>query len=161
MNETKELQVYSSVEDLSAVADAVVVGTVQGVMAREVDYGIARPDELNAGGIPTVFYSVAVTETLRGDTRSIIIVGAPDPADTSIEGATALLSGQQVLLFLRMRTRENAPGIKSYETFFAPVSLVNGVFDVLDGGLETEPRMADAFEETRYRLTEIRAKVRR
>ena len=161
MNETKELQVYSSVEDLSAVADAVVVGTVQGVMAREVDYGIANTDELNAGGIPTVFYSVAVTETLRGDTRSIIIVGAPDPDDTSIEGATALLSGQQVLLFLRMRTRENAPGIKSYETFFAPVSLINGVFDVLDGGLEAEPRMANAFEETRYRLTEIRARVRR
>ena len=160
MNEIRGLQVYSTVEELSGASDAVVVGTVQGVMAREVDYGIATGDD-GAGGVPTVFYGVAVTETLRGDTRSIIIVGAPDPDDSSIDGATALRSGQQVLLFLRMKTRENAPGIKSNETFFAPVSLSNGVFDVVDSGLVAEPRMHDAFEEASYRLTEIRARVRR
>ena len=161
MNETKELQVFTSVEELAAVSDAVVVGTVQGVMAREVDYGIAKSDDQTAMGVPTIFYGVAVTETLRGDIRSIIIVGAPDPDDSSLDGATALVSGQQVLLFLKMQTRENAPGVKSYETFFAPVSLSNGVFDVIDGGLVAEPRLADAFEEASYRLTEIRARVRR
>ena len=154
------MQVYSSVEELTAASDIVVVGTVQGVVSREIDYGTANAYEQSGNGVPIVFSGVAVTETLRGDARSIIIVGAPDADDSSIEGATALLSGQQLLLFLRQRTREVAPGIKSYETFFAPVSLCNGVFDVVDEGLVAQPRMPDAFEEAQYRLTEVRAKMR-
>ncbi len=148
-------------EELAAASDLVVVGTVQGVVAREVDYGTSGAGQQSGAGIPTVFYGVAVTETLRGETRSIVIVGAPDADDSAIEGATALMSGQQLLLFLKQHTREVAPGIKSYEVFFAPVSLSNGVFDVLEDGLVAHPRMPDAFEEASYRLTEVRAKVRR
>ena len=68
---------------------------------------------------------------------------------------------RRLLLFLKQHTREVAPGIKSYEVFFAPVGLNNGVFDVLEDGLVAHPRMPDAFEEASYRLTEIRAKIRR
>ena len=161
MSETANIQVYSTVEELAAASDLVVVGTVQGVVAREVDYGSAGTLERSAEGVPTVFYGVAVTETLRGETRSIVIVGAPDADDTSIEGATALVSGQQLLLFLKQHTREVAPGVKSYEVFFAPVGLSNGVFDVIESGLVAEPRMHEAFEAESYRLTEVRAKVRR
>ena len=161
MSETIETQVHSSVEALAAASDLVVVGTVQGAVSREVDYGTSNTAQQSGAGVPMVFYGVAVTETLRGDTRSIIIVGAPDVNDTAIEGATALLSGQQLLLFLKQRVREVAPGVKSYDVFFAPVSLGNGVFDVMDNGLAAEPRMPESFEETSYRLTEVRAKTRR
>ena len=154
------MRVYSSVEELAVASDLVAVGTVQGVVAREVDYGAANTEQSGAG-VPIVFYGVAVTETLRGETRSIVIVGAPDADGASIEGATALLSGQQLLLFLKQRTREVAPGVKSYEVFFEPVGLSNGVFDVLEDGLVAHPRMQGAFEEASYRLTEVRTKVRR
>ena len=155
------IRVYSSVEELAAASDLVAVGTVQGVVAREVDYGAASAPGQSGEGVPIVFYGVAVTETLRGETRSIVIVGAPDADGGSIEGATALLSGQQLLLFLKQRTKEVAPGVKSYEVFFEPVGLSNGVFDVIESGLVAEPRMPEAFEAESYRLTEIRGKVRR
>ncbi len=161
MSETTNIQAYSTIEELAAASDLVVVGTVQGVVAREVDYGPANGYGQSGAGVPMVFYGVAVTETLRGETRSIVIVGAPDADDTSIGEAASLLSGQQLLLFLKQHTREVAPGIKSYEVFFAPVGLSNGVFDVIDSGLVAEPRMHTAFEAESYRLTEVRARVRR
>ena len=39
------MEVYSSIEELSAASDLVILGTVEGGAAREVDYGTADPDE--------------------------------------------------------------------------------------------------------------------
>ena len=39
-----DMPVYSSIEQLSGASDLVVLGTVEGVVAREVDYGTANPD---------------------------------------------------------------------------------------------------------------------
>ena len=161
VNDTADMQTYSSIEELAAASDLVVAGAVQGIVAREVDYGAAIVNEQGGRAAPIVFYGVAVTETLRGDTRSIIIVGAPDPDDTSIDRAMALASGQQILLFLKMKTEEDAPEIKSYQTFFVPLGLSNGVFDLLEAGLVAEPRLPDTFDAAQYRMSEVRAKVRR
>ena len=161
MSETTNIQAYSTIEELAAASDLVVVGTVQGVLSREMDYGSGSAYGQSGAGVPMVFYGVAVTETLRGESRSVAIVGAPDADVSFIEGTTSLVSGQQLLLFLKQHTRETAPGVKSYEVFFAPVGLSNGVFDVIESGLVAEPRMHAAFEAESYRLTEVRARVRR
>ena len=154
-----DMPVYSSIEELSAASDLVVLGTVEGVVAREVDYGTADPDERHGKGIPVVFYEVTVDETLRGEAGSTIIVGAPDVDQVSMgESATALRSGQQVLLFLEEQTAEDAPGITAYDQYYVTVSLDNGVFDRL-GDDSVRPRMAGVFEAARYSLEEVRGKV--
>ena len=150
-----DMEVYSSIEELSAASDLVILGTVEGVAAREVDYGTADPDERQGQGIPTVFYEVAVTETLRGKAEATVIVSAPDVDQVSMgEEATALRSGQQVLLFLREQTTEDAPGITAYDHFYVTVSLDNGVFDRLDGDLVV-PRIPELFEVAEYSLDEV------
>ena len=128
-------------------------------MAREVDYGTADPDERHGKGIPTVFYEVAVTETLRGEAGGTIILGAPDVDQVSMSGeATALRSGQQVLLFLKEQASEDAPSITTYDHFYVTVSLDNGVFDRL-GDDSVQPRMAEVFQVADYSLDEVREKV--
>ncbi len=149
------MEVYSSIEELSAASDLVILGTVEGVAAREVDYGTADPDEREGQGFPPVFYEVGVTETLRGKAEATVIVSAPDVDQVSMgEEATAVRSGQQVLLFLREQTTEDAPGITAYDHFYVTVSLDNGVFDCLDGDLVV-PRIPELFEVAEYSLDEV------
>lgn len=158
-SEAVDMAVYSSIEQLSDASDLVVLGTVKGVVAREVDYGTADPDESQGQGIPTVFYEVEVTETLRGDAGGTVILGAPDVDQVTMsETVTALRGGEQVLLFLEEQTTEDAPGITTYDHFYVSVSLDNGVFDRLDGDLVV-PRMTEVFGEVDYSLAEIRGKV--
>ena len=150
-----DMPVYSSIEELSAASDLVILGTVEGVVAREVDYGTASTEERHGQGIPTVFYEVAITETLLGEAGGTIILGGSDVDQVSMgEEATALRSGHQVLLFLLEQTTEDAPGIMAYEHFYVTVSLDNGVFDRMDGDL-VAPRMPELFEEAEYSLTEV------
>ena len=141
-----DMPVYSSLEELAAASDVQVVGTVKGVVAREVDYGTANPTEqVEEAGIPTVFYEIVVRETVKGTTDESLIVAAPDAAKLSFSSEmTPLRPGERVLLFLREQTREDAPGIDTYDFFYAPVSLDNGVFDVLPGDI-VRPRMPEAF----------------
>ena len=154
-----DMEVYSSIEELSAASDLVILGTVEGVAAREVDYGTADPDEREGRGIPTVFYEVAVTETLRGKAEATVIVSAPDVDQVSMgEEATAVRSGQQVLLFLREQTTEDAPGITAYDHFYVTVSLDNGVFDRSGGDLVV-PRMPELFNDATFDLAGVRRAV--
>ena len=59
------MPVYSSIEQLSAASDLVVLGTVKGIVAREVYYGSEGPGEGQEQGQPIVFYEIEVNETLR------------------------------------------------------------------------------------------------
>ena len=153
--------IYSSIEELSAASDLVVLGVVEGVVGREIDYGTAEPDERHGQGVPIVFYEVKVTETLRGEAGGTIILGGPDVDQVSMgEEATALRSGQQVLLFLKEETTEDAPGITTYDRFYVTVSLDNGVFDRVDDD-SVQPRMPEVFEVARYSLEEVRGRVQR
>ena len=156
-----DMAFYSSIEQLSAASDLVVLGTAGEVVAREIDYGTSDPDERQGQGIPTVFYRAAVTETLRGQAGATVIVAAPDVEEVSMGGqATALRSGQQVLLFLKEQTANDAPGITAYDHFYVTVNLDNGVFDRV-GDDSVQPRMSEAFEAVRFSLEEVRGKVQR
>ncbi|MBA3551999.1 MAG: hypothetical protein H0W27_03890 [Actinobacteria bacterium] len=160
--------VYASFEALAAASDAVVVGTVGGVTAREVDYGTDNPAEQGWNGIPVAFYEVDVTEVLVGQAQPTIIVGGPDGEQLVSDSATPMRAGERVLLFLREQTTEDAPGISSYDFFYTPISLDNGVFDLL-AGEAVQPRMPEVFAETAagaevgdaptFKLSEIRARV--
>ena len=156
LSETADMTVYSSIEQLSAASDLVIVGTVKEVVAREVDYGSEGIWEGQGQGLLVVFYEVEVNETLRGKAGTTVIMAAPDVDEISMGGqATALRSGQQVLLFL---VRGDALGITAYDNYYVTVSLDNGVFDRLNGDLVT-PRMVGTLEEAEYRLSEVRGKV--
>ena len=153
-----DMPVYSSIRELLSASDLVVVGTVKGVAAREVDYGTTAPDERDGQvGVPTVLYEVAATEKLHGtEARVSIIVGAPDVDEIlTEEDSSDLQLGQRVLLFLKRQTSEDAPGIAAYGEFYVTVSLKHGVFDVV-GDDWVEPRMSRVFGETRYSLQQIR-----
>jgi hypothetical protein len=160
--------VYSSFEELAAASDAVVVGTVSGVAAREVDYGTDNPTERDGPGIPVAFYEVNVTEVLLGQTQAKVIVGGPDGEQIVSESVTPFRAGETVMLFLREQTHEDAPGISSYDFFYTPISLDNGVFDLLSGD-RVRPRMPEAFTESAtdvgavgapvFTLNEVRARV--
>ena len=53
---------------LSDASDAVVIGTVKGVVGSEIDYGTSNPSEIFGTGCWVLFYEVEVTKTLRGET---------------------------------------------------------------------------------------------
>ena len=104
-----DMPVYSSIEQLSAASDLVVLGTVKGIVAREVYYGSEGPGEGQEQGQPIVFYEIEVNETLRGKAGATVVMAAPDVNEISTGGeASAWRSGEQVLLFL---VEEDAPGI--------------------------------------------------
>ncbi len=142
---TPDMPVYSSIEELSAESDLAVVGKIKRVSAREVDYGTSDLDErTDRIGIPTVFYEVEVVETILGrEPGDTIVVGTPDMDAISIRESTALQPGQQVVLFLKRRTRVDAPGITSYDEFYVTVSMDNGVFDVPTGVVGPVGRVND------------------
>ncbi len=128
------LNSYESIEALAVASDLAVPGTVNGIVAREIDRGTRDPVEIaEGGGVPAVFYEVAVTETLQGDSADTIIVAGTDPGKTRMSlQETPLRRGQQVLLFLEELTSETAPGITVFNHFYIALNMDNGVFDLKD-----------------------------
>ena len=165
-----DMPIYSSIEELLSAPDldAVVIGKVQGIAGHEVDYGGENPTDSDAIGIPNVFYNVEVTDVLYGATKKNIVVAMPDNEIIRFSNSvTGWKIGEQLLLFLSEQNPENAPGIKNFNHFYAPISLDNGVFDVLPGDL-AKPRMPEAFlqsttgnsdESVTFNLAEVREKV--
>ena len=167
-----DFPVYSSVEELTAVSDTVVIGTVKGIVGHEINYG-ANPDEEygvfkdQIHFLTEVYYEIDVTETLKGETAKTIIVASLDMDQTICDQVTPLRAGEEVILFLKERTKGEAPGLKLYEHCYWIVSLDNGVFDVLDDNT-VQPRYAEAFVEPNedgtftsptYNLTEVSEKI--
>ena len=139
-----DMPIYSSLETLESASDVIVMGKVSGITGREIDYGSADlvPKDGNRG-VPVIFYSVEVSDTLKGNSAKSIIVCMPDTGSTTSESVTGLKTDEKLLLFLVEQNPENAPGIKSYDQFYVTVSLDNGVFDVIDD--QVFPRMPEAF----------------
>ncbi len=132
-NASFSVQGYPTIEELADASDAVVIGTVKGVVGREIDYGNSNPNEIFGTGLSVLFYEVDVTKTLRGETDKTIIVSTLDPTQISTDQVTALRDGEELLLFLDWVTSEEAPVLKSYGYAYTPMSLDLGVFDVLAG----------------------------
>ncbi len=158
-----DFMVYTDLEDLSAASDAVVIGTVGPVVGREVDFGTAEPDERVGDGIAVIFNEVEVLEVLRGRVADTIIVGGPDSDAIMSTDTTPLRIGERVVLFLAEQTTADAPGITAFGFFYTPVSLDNGVFDVVSDE-RIDPRMPEAFRtesvpSPSFTLQEIRSSV--
>ncbi|MFA5054685.1 MAG: hypothetical protein WC562_00720 [Dehalococcoidia bacterium] len=166
-----DFYVHSSVEELTAFSDTVVIGSVKGVVGHEINNGANTDEEYGASenqiqGLAMVYYEIDVTKTLKGKTEETIIVAGLDTGQSICDQVTPLLAGEEVLLFLKERTEGEAPGLKQYEHCYWIVSLDNGVFDVLDDTVQ--PRYAQAFVEPNadgtftaptYNLTEVCEKI--
>jgi hypothetical protein len=132
--------IYASVEELTANADVVVEGVVQGVAGREMDYGTADPSERaeaerTGGLVPFVFYEIQVTDELKGETPDVIIVGNVDGDRLISAEVTPLRTGERVILFLVWQvSAQDSPGLALFDSYYTTLSLDAGVFDVTTNG---------------------------
>ncbi len=129
---------YSTLEELSTDADVVVIGTVNGIAEKGVDRG-AEGDGL---GIPYTIYEVEVEEVLKGEVEDTIYVHRYRPGFFVSEMVTKLTKGETVALYLRQDTNRLAPTI-TYDTFYAPLTFDNSVFDVSTSGAVGPVRRVD------------------
>ncbi len=152
-----DMPLYHSIEELTAVSDLAVRGTVGRLVGRETDYGTSDPDQKQGMGLPIAFYEVAVSETLYGVLPSTTItVGIPDSDFLHLPGfATPLQRNQEVLLFLNEETSSTAPGIKREGPLYSTVSMDNGIFERQDN-LTFAPRMSVLFSQDSYSLDDAR-----
>ncbi len=127
---------YSTLEDLTEDADAVVLGTVEEI----TQIGISRGMEGDGSSIPYTLYEVGVLETIKGDVGQTIYVSRTDPAflaDTVSFGKaplTRLNVGETVVLYLHEISADIEPTITLTGTIYVPLSFDNGVFDVAGEG---------------------------
>lgn len=152
---------YESLQDLAAAADVVVLGTVNGVAGKQVDYGTQDAEKIaEGGGSPTVFYDVTVTENLRASTANSIVVAGTDFGLTNIASGheSPLRKGNELILFLKEYTSSDKPGISLYDLFYVPVGLDNGVFDLRDVD-RVVPRLPEVFDDEEFTLAEVREQV--
>ena len=136
-----EVDGYSTLEDLSAASDVIVLGVVRewvasGIQARAVSHEFYD-------NVPWVVHELEVHEVLRGDVSGKIRITRTDPVyfdgwlRTHHPPLTQLQPGDVVILYL---TPVPHPGIqpagdkKTDELYVAyePVSYDKGVFNVLD-----------------------------
>lgn len=138
---------YSSLDELSAHADAVVVGTVENVAAKWTDRGAG------GDGIPRpyILYQLDAQEALKGETADSIYILRIEPVYFAGDGHSALsgvpltelLVGQTVALYLEEVIAETPPVITITDRFYVPLSLDNGVFDVSRGASGVVARVND------------------
>lgn len=142
-----------TLEELVAVSDLVVQGTVRGVTLRTVDYGTSEVLEDADAGVPLVVRRVRVQTTLHGNSERTILVVVPDGTRLDLHGySPALRRGQSVLLFLQ---DVSAPGLAGANVY-SPVSWDNGIFDAIGAGAFT-PRRPHLFGHAAYSLDDVRA----
>ena len=160
------MPVYSSIGDLTAQADAVVVGTVHDVAAK----GVSRGAEGDGIPIPFTLYEFEVTETLKGQAKGSIYIFRSDPDMFPGESLTELREDQALTLFLGERRTQTYTDVTiPADRFYVPLSFDNGVFDISTGavgrvGDETivEPRgtgIGMFAEGSEFRLSEIKQAI--
>ena len=136
-----EVDGYSTLEDLSAAADVIVLGVVRewvasGIQARALSHEFHD-------NVPWVVHEFEVHEVLRGDVSGTIRITRTDPvyfdgwSRTNHPPLTQLQPGDVVILYLTPVPHpgiQPADGKKTDESYVAyePVSYDNGVFNVLD-----------------------------
>ncbi len=125
---------YSSVDEMSADADVVVVGTVRGVAQTGLDRG---HDSSLITPIPYTIYRVGVVDVLEGD-----IGGTPDiyvfrrnPEDFPGAPLTRLNNGETSVMYLgERRASEFTPTITVTEVFYVTLAFDDAVLDISSSG---------------------------
>jgi len=123
---------YSSVEELAAAADVIVVATAGDIARRAVEGDSADP----GSGIPMVYREFSVDDILfdpngyiEGDTFYVSLF---DTDKLIVDEQSDIKSGQRLLLFLDRVSADEVPAIRPLKQVFSPLSSDNGVFDVND-----------------------------
>ena len=134
-----DMEYYPTLEEISGAADVVVLGTVRSMVA--------------AGAVedhPFTIHAFDVDEALKGDVSGTIFVSRTDP--NYLDGnprrrnppLTHLQPGELVVLYLREVSELH--DFSFADTYYVPLSLDNGVFNVLarnrgiDDATEVVPR---------------------
>ena len=158
------MPVYSSLDELSAEADTVVLGTVKSVAAVGLDRSASGQSILR----PYTIYEFDVTVPLKGEVDDSIYVFMTDPGafDAPI---TKLRKGETLLLYLLERTTDDAPTVTITDRVYVTLSWDNAVFDVSTGAVGkvnddtvVRPRgiREDMFAEgTTFRLSEAKQSI--
>ena len=124
------LQSYSSIEDLSADSDVVVLGTVREIAENELD---RRSIRLFNERFPYTIYRVEVVEVLIGqvDSNSDIYVMRSNPDEYPKERLTRLEIGETSVFYLaEVQASEVTLTIAAAEFFFVPLQFDVAVFDI-------------------------------
>ena len=127
---------YSTLEDLTEDADAVILGTVREI----AQTGISRGKEGNGTANPHSLYEIEVLESFKGDASGAIYVSRTDPSflenTVSIRDVplTKPQAGETVVLYLHRMSADIEPTITMTDTTYVLLSFDNGVFDVSGAG---------------------------
>ncbi|GBD83913.1 hypothetical protein BMS3Abin02_00296 [bacterium BMS3Abin02] len=123
---------YSSVEELAAAADVIVVATAGDTAHRAVEGDPANP----GSGIPMVYREFSVDDILFDPNGYIegatFYVSLFDTDKLIVDEQSDIKSGQRLLLFLDRVSADEVPAIRPLKQVFSPLSSDNGVFDVND-----------------------------
>jgi hypothetical protein len=159
---------FESIDEIGRSAEDVVVGTVVGVQGRFVDRG-GDPEFDEYGdpipGIPMIVYEVRVDSPLKGSsgTGTLLPVAMVDLGKVTAEGISDIDTNRPVVLFLRHRTTETAPDIRSVaDELWVIVGGDNGILDVRDDtAIPRSPALArlsaDSAEQDSFAISDLLA----
>ena len=118
--------IASSIEELTAEADAIVIGTVSEVTANGTDKG----EDSTGLGFAFTLYKFDVSETLKGEVGDSIYIYRPNPGEFPDMPLTTLAVDDALVLYLR-EGESTYPPVSNYtDKAYGTVTLDNGVFDV-------------------------------
>jgi hypothetical protein len=128
-----DYETYESIEEMAAASDAVVVATVEAEILKWEDRG-GDPEEIEGvpvEGHPMALYEVTVTDSLGEVDPGPSLVLARTDVSRVRGGPSALREGSEVLLFLELVTRDEAPGLpEGYDEVWVIIGGDGGIFDV-------------------------------
>lgn len=151
------VRIYNSLDRLSEVSDAVVIGEVIGIASTQADTGV---DGL-ATAIPSTWYEVEVQEVLKGEATDTIHVVRTNPGHFRDGNVSTFETDEILLLYLMKRTSTEFPLVTVADVFYVPVSFDNGVFDVVaspTGAAEDtriQPRISNLFGKDSFTKVEV------
>jgi hypothetical protein len=122
---------YFSIKELRADTDSVLLGRFGGKTSSQLDNG-GNPADTR--GTPVSFFQFEVSKVISGrELGSRIEVLALEGVSTERDVSLQPRSGEEVVIFARVLSATNAPGLKLAGPTVNAVGGNNGVFDVANG----------------------------
>lgn len=166
-----------SMEELIEVSDAIVIGTVGEELARELvdlpnNYSEEDLAEMKADGVEPpnlykIFRRLHIEELLKGTEGSEIVLSHDRVDEGVLIDSPHFTLDQRLLLFLQEGGGKSY-SYKSFDTYYFPISLNNGVFDIegdlalarsTNPFLEDEGFVWDGVVTPYFHLDKIRANI--
>jgi hypothetical protein len=122
---------WSDVTGLARSADAVLLGVVTGVAARELDTG----GDASGDGVPMTFFTFRVDQVFAGSPAAggEVVVGWLDTDKMqTLPPTSELARSQRLVLFATFLTDEETPGLHQVGDIYVPLGFDFGVLDARD-----------------------------